>query len=512
MRKTLLSTAAAAILALSMAAGSAAQALPGQGWYTTTTIQNIGTQASDVTLDVYPQGTGNPSTATVRINQGGNQIFIPGTGGTTIPGVFDVAPSLGAGFSGSAVASATEPIVAIGQIGNNSIPGISGLGVSGGNANEFFRGASTSAATLIFPAVKNNFLGQTTIFSIQAAGGDVAYQATIRTASGATHTFNGTIGANRAVNLIPSQFTPPMPSDCGTTGDDADANKSRCFGALTVTATSGQMVGTVVEYVNGVSPAQRVQAASLFPSTEASNTIFCPTIKNNFTPIQNRTTGLTVANTSNADVRVNVIFTAAPGGAAPGTEYPVNNVLVPAGGSYAFSPFLNNMGGMPANTLASARVSTADGSNSVVGIVAERNFSAAGVQVKATLYNCFSGSAPTSRVAAPLVKKQVAGVNSGLTVQNVAAAGTSPFAVQAAYVCGTSAPVNVTSPSLAPGASYTFFATAADLANVPSGVNCAVTLTGSGPIVAISQETSDFAPAPFNRNLNTKNYEGFNLP
>lgn len=503
MRKILLRGAAVVALAFGITAVAGAQALPGQGWYTTTTIQNIGTGNASVGLEVFPQGAGSASTASFDIAENANKIFIPG--GNSANGTVDVSPALSTGFSGSAVVSSNQPIVAIGQIGNNPIPGFTGLGTTGGNANEFFRGASTSAPTLIFPAVKNNFLGQTTIFSVQAAGSDVTVAATIRTGAGTTHNFNGSISANRAINLIPGQFTPAVPNNCGTTGADADPNTSRCFGSLSVTATGGGIAGTVIEYVEGESPAQRVQAASMFPSTDAANTVYCPTIKNSFTAQQRRTTGLTVANTSNSNVQINVTFTASAAGANPGQTYTVSNLTVPANGSFAFSPFLNNMGGMPTNTLASATISTVNNSNSIVAIVSERNFGT--TPVKATLYNCFNAASATPRIAAPLVKKNVAGVNSGLTVQNVS---NSTFAVAATYVCPNAAPVTVNSPSLGPGASHTFFATNSDMATVPNG-NCAVTVTGSGNIVAISQETSDFAPPQFNRNLNTKNYEGFNL-
>ncbi len=499
MRKVLLRSGAALALFFGLIASAGAQSLPGSGWYTTATIQNIGNASTTVDLEIFPQGSGNASTASFAIAQNANKIFIPGGGGAN--GTVDVTPSLGAGFVGSAVVSAGEQIVAIGQIGNNPISGFSGLGTTGGNANEFFRGASNSATTLIYPAVKNKFVGQTTIFSVQAAGSNVTINATIRTGTNATHTFSGSIAANRAINLIPSQFTPPMPNNCPS---NADANTSACFGSLEVVATGGNIVGTVIEYVDDESPAQRVQAASLFPSTDAGDTVFCPTIKNTFTSTQRRTTGLTVANTSNQPVTVNVRFTAAL--PTPGTVY-TNSVQIAANKSFAFSPFLNNMGGMPAGTLASARVETADSSDSIVAIVSERNFGT--TPVKATLYNCFNSTSATSSIAAPLVKKNVAGVNSGLTIQNVAAAGSAAFSVAATYVCPNASPVTINTPSLAPGASHTFFALNPDVATVSNG-NCAVTMTGSGPIVAISQETSDFATGSFSKNLNTKNYEGFN--
>jgi len=503
MRKRLIrSLVVAFALMLGLTTLVRAQGLPGSGWYTTTTIQNIGTASTDVEFAVYPQGSGDPSTVNFSVEQNGNKLFIPGAG-NDIPGVVDVSPPLGAGFDGSAVASAGEPIAAIGSIANNPPAGIPGLGVQGGFASEFFRGASTSAQTLIYPAVKHNFGGKTTLFSIQATGSDVDYTATIRTNDGVEHTRSGNILANRSIFLLPGDFTPPVAnSNC----DEANIDTSPCFGALRVEATSGDgMAGTVVEYVEGASPATLVQAASLFPTTEADSKVYCPAIKHTFTEQQKRSTGMTVANTNpNAPVTVSVTFDVATGANA-GQTYTIAQQEIPAGGSFVFTQFTNTLGGMPANNLASAIVETTDGSQSIVAVVNEQNFGTPGQPTKATTYTCFGAAAATSEIATPLVKKNLAGSTSGPTVQNVTENDT--FAVNAQYVCNTGT-TTVASPSLQPGGSYTFF----NPTEVADGSNCAVTLTANGDIVAVVQETSDFASAQFAnaKPLNTKNYEGIN--
>ncbi len=481
-----------------------AQGLPGSGWYTTTTIQNIGAGETNVELSVYPQGSGNPSTASFSVPRDGNKLFIPGAG-NNIPGVVDVNPSLGANFSGSAVASAGEPIAAIGSIANNPPAGIPGLGVQGGFASEFFRGASTAAQTLIYPAVKHNFAGKTTLFSVQAAGSDVNYTATIRTNDGVSHTRTGTIPANRSVFLLPGDFNPPV---ARTNCNEASIDTSPCFGALRVETSSGDgIAGTVVEYVEGASPATLVQAASLFPATEADSKVYCPAIKHTFTPAQGRSTGMTVANTNpagGAAVNVRVTFSVALGANA-GQTYNIQEQSIPAGGSFVFTQFTNTLGGMPAGNLASAVVETTDGSQSIVAVVNEQNFGTPGLATKATTYTCFGAQSATSSIAAPLVKKNLAGSTSGPTVQNVTESGS--FAVQAAYVCNTGNQT-ISSPSLGPGESYTFF----NPPQIADASNCAVTLTATGNIVAIVQETSDFASGQFAAALplNTKNYEGIN--
>jgi len=245
----------------------------------------------------------------------------------------------------------------------------------------------------------------------------------------------------------------------------------------------------------------------MFANTEADNKIYCPVIKSEFV---NRTTGMTIANTSNADVTVKVTYTVYQG-ANVGSTYTQNGVTIPANGSVVFSRFNSNMGGMPDGNLAAAVVELVGSTNSIlVGVVNESNFS--GTPVRATAYTCFGEDSATNRLAAPLFKRNVAGVTSALVVQNV---GANDVTMTATFKCGTSSPETVTTDSpIAPGSSFNFsgFAGAPRMDNVPFGQNCAVTVTvpSGGKIVGIAQETAQFGTVQ--PNLNTKNYEAFNLP
>lgn len=490
-------------LLLSMTAIVGAQSqLPGNGWFTTTTIQNVDTSDANVTLQVYSgQGqTAQFASANVSIPVGQNKLFIPGSGQASVTGpVFDVTPALTAPFRGSAVVQADRQVVAIGQLGNNIPLGLPFLGTPGGYANALYRGALTTAPTISYPVVKNNWAGKTTLFAIQAVGGNVNYTATITSNSGATHTKSGTIDANRSLILGPADFTPPMPStNCGN-----DVNTSPCFGSIEVTATGGTLAGTVIEYRLGQSPATEVQSAAMFTTNDATQSLFCPTIKASYTPAQNRTTGMTVANVTSSPVTVNVTFTVSIGPGGAGTMY-YSTATIPAKRSFNFSKFDNNLGGMPDGTLASARV-TSNTPNSIIAVVNESN--PGGNPIKSTTYTCFNEQSATQRVAAPLVKKNFGGSTSGVTVQNVNNSGA--FAVSATYVCGGQT-YSLNSPQLQPGQAHTFF----NPANIPDNSLCAVTLdAGAGnKIMAIVQETSDFAGSSPANLLDTKNYEGFNLP
>jgi hypothetical protein len=195
--------------------------------------------------------------------------------------------NLPAGFSGSMVASASDNVVAIAQLGNNQV---GSLGTPGGLASSQYRGSSAGDSIITFPTVKQHFGNKITVFSVQATG-DVGYTATIKDNAGGTHTRTGTIGANRSIFLRPDTgFTPAMAgSNCGT-----DPNASPCLGSLTVAVTSGtgQLVGAVVETQTNVTPQAVAQATSLFTSTDASNTVFCPVVKNGFSTAQKRHSGV----------------------------------------------------------------------------------------------------------------------------------------------------------------------------------------------------------------------------
>ncbi|WP_031460618.1 hypothetical protein [Chloroflexus sp. MS-G] len=502
MRRSLLLCLLSMAIVLSVSSVVHAQPLPGTGWYSTATIQNVGSATANVNLAVYPQqSTSSASTASFTLDVGASKVFV--AGGNNASGTVDVSPPLASG-SGSAVISSDQPVVAIGSIQNNQLSAFPGLGVSGGNAAEFFRGASQAGTSLFYPVVKNNFFNRTTVFSIQAAGSDAKITATIRANNGSIHTKTLTIQANRSVFLVPNDFTPPMASgSCGS-----NANTSPCFGSLSITSSSGSIVGAYIEFQTAQPPAQLVLAASMFANTEADNKIYCPVIKNEFV---GRTTGMTIANTSNVTVTVNVTYTVyqvMPGvNVNVGSTYTESGVTIPANGSVVFSRFNSNIGGMPPGTLAAAVV---EGStNSLVGVVNESNFS--GTPVRATAYTCFGEDSATNRLAAPLFKRNVAGVTSALVVQNV---GANNVTMTATFKCGTSSPVTVTTGSIAPGSSFNFsgFRGAPLMDDVPFNQNCAVTVTvpSGGKIVGIAQETAQFGTVQ--PNLNTKNYEAFNLP
>jgi len=497
MKKQLLRGVAALGVLFGVTSLASAQALPGSGWYTTAVIQNIGAGAANVHLDVYQQGSAaQPVTADINnppIPVNSSRVFFPGSGG--VGGNVDTSTALPANFSGSMVISSDQPVVAIGQITNFQNTAF-GVGVPGGYASEQFRGSPADSATLNFPLVKSSFGGKTTNFTVQAAGANVNASAKILTSDGVSHTKPLVITANHSVTFGPSDnFTPPVAStNCGV-----DPNTSPCFGSLTVTGDNN-IAGVALEFQDGLSPATAIQAASMFGTADVGSTVLCPIMKNDFAG-NHRTTGMSIANTGAAAVNVNAVFTT-----ATGQTFTQPQVSIDPGKSFVFSAFQSTVGGMPAGTLASARV-TAD-KPTIVGVVSERNIS--GSPVKFTTYTCFNPATATAKIAAPVVKRDFGNNTTGIQVQNANDVGGASFAVSATYICDAGATTigPILSASLAPGQSANYF----NPAQVAAGKLCAVTLDagGANKIVAIMNESSDTFPGTPQALLNTKNYEGFN--
>lgn len=503
MRKHIVRALAALGVVFSMTALASAQTgsgLPGNGWYTTAVIQNVGQGAAATTLDVYPQSSGTKSSVSTSISQNASAVFFPGSGGAG--GNLDVAPALVGSFTGSMVISSNQPVVAIGQITNFPVSAFN-VGTPNGYAAEQFRGSQAASSTLTYPNVKSNYGNKTTVFSVQAAGADVTYTATIFDAAGGTHTRTGSIPANRSITLQPADFTPAMATtNCGS------ANTSPCFGSIKVVATGGNIVGAVVEFVTGQSPAQVAQATAMFADTDAGTTVYCPIFKNDFGG-NHRTTGLAVANTGGSTMNVSVSF-AVSAGANAGSSYNTTATIAP-NKSVVFSPFAPaNIGGMPAGNLASATITSTNG-QPAVAIVSESN--PGGNPFKATIYSCFSAASATSKAAVPVFKRSYGNNTTGVAVQNANTSGN--VTVNATFVCHPSGSTTnttygpIASKVLAPGESDVFL----DPAGIPAGNLCSATLDagGTNKIIAVVNESSDGFPAATTYRLNTKNYEAFNL-
>jgi hypothetical protein len=403
-----------------------------------------------------------------------------------------VTPALDNGFVGSMVVSSNEPLVAIGQVGNNELA-FYGLGRTGGQASGMYNGASGGTPTIVFPTVKHNFGGKTSTFYIQAAGDDVTVAATVKTNDGVDHTANYAIDANKSVVVNVGDFTPAIArTSCG------DANTSPCVGALTAVATGGDIVGVAIEADDTASPATRLQVASMFASTDGASAVYCPVFKNNW---GGRYTGVTVQNVSGGDLDMYATLSGSLGDAA-GNDYTDIITDVADGASTTFHAFSGNVGGFPDASYGSVVITS---TGNIIAQVNEANFAGT---LKATSYTCFAASKATQEVAFPQVKEDFGINTTGVSVQNI---GVTTATLEAVYTCGadTYTHVDVKVPK---GATYTFYKVYLSESNwsgtampTAGNLNCAVTVTAGQNLVGIGQEAAAAAA------LDTKNYEAFNL-
>lgn len=495
-----------AILAVMIFSSVANAALPGLGWWTFYQVQNVGTANGFIQMMAYDSA----STATYSSSQ---FYFDPGVSLAYHPGLAPTYPTgdrigftteLPDGFQGSVALSASVPVVAIAQLGNNT----SGTVGAGGTASSFYQGAGSdfTANQLNFPTVKHNFYSQTTTFYIQAAGADANVTITYKMNDGSTYTQNASISANRMVVFDPLGAGIPAGSTL-----PADVNPS--LGAAKVVSTTGKIAGVVAEHPHMGSPAPFVLASRGLTTADTDYTLFAPTIKNAFF---GGTTGFSVQNTGAqpALARITLTVTNATNPALIGTTY-TDDEIIPAGGQTVFSANRGNLGGMPAGTFAAAKVQSIDDATYnpqlLAGTVNESNNMG-----KAT-YAAFSQSASKTEVGLPMVKEMFFNNTTGVAVVNV---GTAPTKFYATYTDANGVIRQFeTVNAVAPGAAVSFFKVytnpdskftgLADF-SVLLGTKNSVTITSDGvqPIVALAQESDQYN---LDGILDVKNYEGFGL-
>ncbi len=483
---------------LAQGGGIDLSSLPGGGWWVSWQIQNVGTDEANLSVvAVWAEGEGDSTeySKTTTLGAGQSITFIPGQ-------VNPLEPQLPDGFIGSLVASADQPIVAVGNVANNVLFG-GALGIEGGLAAAQYQGISGDDADtrINFPLVKNDFRGQTTTYYVQAAGQAARVTITYKMNDGSEY-------SDGPYDLLPNQMHVFSPSDAGVPAScSPPVATASCVGSAVVTSESGPIVGVYTEHQTAANPATFVLSTKGFTPADADSTIAVPVIKNAFPSNNPRTTGLTVQNAeADATVTVNVEFKGA-GGTCVGETYSGDEVTLGPGESEIYYPGFGNMGGLPEGCFASAIVTISGGKG-----VATVNESGAD---KKTVYSAFGVSKATTKIALPLVKELFAGRTTGVVIQNVGDEATNVTVVyNVVKKQGGASPGSVTLPSISIGAgeavalyqisqrSGVWGSAVTELANTNNGV----IITSDGePIVAIAQESQPGGDADI------KNYEGFNL-
>lgn len=508
MKKTTFISSALAVLTISSMATNALAALPGGGWWTSFTVQNVDSSTANVAYSAYwqvGQGGGDANTVytqngSITVTSGASIIYNPGLApnypsGPRV-GFNTMDQHLPAGFSGGLELSSDKQMRAVVQVGNNPNGSV---GVTGGAASAFYQGVlgSDIATSLLFPVMKHNYFGQTTNFYIQAAGGPAVITGSM-SYSGTTSYFPTTVNIPAGKTYLVDPIALGVPA--------------AALGVFNVSAISGQIAGTVIEAEHSVSGAAIFALSTKgFAPSESDTAIFVPTNKLLFF---GGSTGLQIQNTTGTAATAVVTFTvtnvqpgslAAGAGIVPGMTY-VANVTIPANGFYLFSRGNGNYvsASVPVTTAPTLRdgvffTGVAVTSQPVVATVNENN------GLYRLVYSAFPASRTTTKIAAPLVKEDFSNATTGLTVQNVGNASTT---INAQYICNTGT-FNLGPFTVAAGAGFPLN----DLNNVtrwgsvlvPSNSNCAVTVTSSGqPIVGLPQESTT-------NGVDFRNYEAFNL-
>ncbi len=435
--------------------------LPGAGWKSGQQVQNVGSATASVNFTAYDMsGSSFPCGAARTVSAGGSTTYLT-----------DIDCSVQAGFIGSAVVSADQPIAAIVNVNNK------GTGAASGQYNGT-DGADVSTS-ISFPLVKNNHSGRTTTFYIQnasTAANNISVQFAMRDGGTYNKSYNG-VPANAMVVVIPSDAG--VPSGQGQVG------------SLTVTG-SQPLAGTSLEHQNSAAVAENLQASKAFTPSDYDNTVNCPLVRNDHTS-KAQTTGVQVQNVSASTQTITINYSTGQS----------NSASVAAGASHTFY----TPDDLPANTLASATVSSG---GDIVAVVNDKGLDTSNPQ-RVTTYACFSDANASGTINIPLAKENRGGNQTGIQVQNAGGAG---MTCEATYTnSGGTVVVKNSSPAAA-GASVTFnriYSSPAGI-TVVSGNPASLNNTNNGVVVSCDQSAVAIANESTISGTaqDTKNYEGFN--
>jgi hypothetical protein len=452
--------------------------LPGGGWWSAESLQNVGTKDTQVNATVYGSNNTQAST-TFTIKKG--------EGATILPQSFGVEPFF-PNFTGSgaAVVSAGEPLVAIVTMTNRKVGNLAG--VEGGYAAGIYEGTDSSglSTTLNFPIAKQNYGNKTTTYFVQNAGS---------TAAVINATFN--FGNGQTANW--SSNTPVQPGR-GVAITPPNAMPSGSLGSAIVSSTV-QLAGAYTEYPTGQIPAKVAKAARAMVTSDAGTVLLVPAFKKNHV---GRSSAIAIQ--GNAALTGNIVYTCAPGSACQaGTTRTVNFTTTGAGKSYVAWPYSADHNTLT-DGLYAAKI-TITGGGPAVAIAEETYFPNPPAINRDTTYAAFPEAKAAMKWVCPVVKERYQGNGSGLVVNPT----TYPASVSVTYAVVDSMngqfkgnSYKITNSSITSG-SGVFFDVAANSGNFTwaggtalpgsTGTTSAVTVESNVPVVVIVNENVHFLPA-----------------
>jgi hypothetical protein len=520
--KKLLILASLIIIMILSVVGSVSAALPGSGWWTSFSVQNISQSEGTVemiayaasTTETYPSDKFTFSPSRSLIYNPGRAVNYP-TGNSI--GFISGLPS---GFEGSVVLAGNVPLAAAAEIGNYPNGTV---GVTGGTASAQYQamGTDITDTQLRVPTVKHNYRDQTTSIYVQAAGADADVTVTFKMNNGSEYSQNVLIEANRMFMFDPANAGVPA-TNCGS-----DPNISQCFGAATIVSTSGLIAASYVEHPHIGSPSPIALSTRAQTSADESTILYGASVKNTYTTgAGTGITGDTIMNVGNDDalVQISLIVTKlgknAPSTVSVGDVFTDTEVIEP-GKSVVFSQWDDNLGGMPEGTFASATYESLDTSEydpqPLVGASndAKTQPLISGGKGK-TVYKLFADTTATEKAAVPIVKEYLDDITGALTVQNV---GTSPVTIYFEYYefgSGSDPYEFWTTNQLSPGEAINTYGisknTGGAFTNDGSwnfsemyGKEFSVVVSATEPLICLVSENSP------NGDFDIRNYEAFNI-
>jgi hypothetical protein len=352
-------------------------------------VQNLdAVSATDITMDLYPQGGAAPTQLIKNAPAGGSATFYLPSEGIVADGAY------------AAIVSAVKPIAAIARTEWPSVGGAATYGNVPPSMN------------VLIPLATKAFAGQTSQFSVQNTdtGGNasitvMAYQTG---SSSPAVSFSDTVlpGTSKTYDLgSSSQFS---------------GLAAGFLGSIKVTGDKNLAVQSFVDFVGG---SKAVYAFSGVDSASAAIKLYAPLVRRAFA---GATTGISIVNPNATAVSVHITYKHNPASGDPG-DY-VQDISI-AGNSSAVA--YQGTGPMPTNWLGSAVLDATGGP--IVAMVND----ATGTTSAA--YNAPSTADGGKIVSVPLVrnKQTSAQLTTGVQVMNVGA-GTATVTINYKSSGGTS--------------------------------------------------------------------------
>lgn len=391
------------LLGLGLALSPVKQASAQQGiqWTTGFQVQNLGTAAALVTIDLINRDGSTAATlADERIEVNASKTYFP-------------VPNVNAGFQGSAIVSADQPVAAILNILGNS--GVAGAA----QYSEAATGITQGSTTVGLPLIQRGNGGFNTWFAVQNAGTSAASVTVAFKAGGI-----GTDFTTAPVTIAPGAsaiFDQSTETNLGT----------RFVGSATV--TSAQPLAVVV---NQVGTGNLKQALGYSGFAGGSSSIALPLVQQ---ANGGFSTGISIQNTGSVAANVTVTYSAnlVAGGAALAAD----TATLQPGQSTVF------LKSGTARYVGSATVATGAANQEVVVVVNQSSASSG------TSYEGLNQSTATTKVSVPLLMARNGGFSTGVQCRN---AGTETTTITLTYSANAVA-------------GSTFNPAAASVASVPAG-------------------------------------------